>query len=116
MIAMNRIDWAETTATVYSCGWEDTQGRGFLFHSLSGLFSGKFLIVFSYAVNGNHLSGEFTSSRKWKEGTTFPLKYNPQNPEENDRANEGGGWLANAATWAGGIAIVVLYLWLKNRK
>lgn len=50
------------------------------FGLLGDLFSGRYLIVFSYSVDGNIYSGEFTSSEELKEGSTFPLTYDLTNP------------------------------------
>jgi hypothetical protein len=113
---MNYDDWADTTATVYSCGWEETPGRGFALRSLSGLFSGQYIIVFSYTVKGKYYSGEFTSYKEWKEGSTFPLRYNHENPEETDREDEENNSPAVIASWVIGIMLVILYYWWKTRK
>ncbi|MGD0682073.1 MAG: hypothetical protein ABR990_08480 [Terracidiphilus sp.] len=113
---MNHDDWADTTATIYSCGWEDTPGRGFVLRSLSGLFSGQYIIVFSYTIYGKYFSGEFTSYKEWKEGSTFPLKYNPQNPEETDREDEEINSLTTIASFVVSIMLIILYFWWKARK
>jgi hypothetical protein len=114
MTAMSNQEWIETTATVYSCGWEDTPSRGFMFRTLSGLFSGHYLIVFSYTVDGNHYSGEFTSEKEWQEGSTFAIKCDPQRPEKNDQSESEDGPLTTILTWVLAIAIVALYVWWKN--
>jgi hypothetical protein len=79
--------------------------RSFVFNSLGGLFSGKYLIVFSYEVDGNHFNGEFLSSSERKEGSTFPLRYDPDDPEQTDRSDDDGSLLGKVATLAGGIAL-----------
>ncbi|MGD0369892.1 MAG: hypothetical protein ABSA94_20760, partial [Acidobacteriaceae bacterium] len=107
---MSRADWKETTATVYSCGWQETPWRILDFGLLGDLFSGRYLIVFSYSVDGANLSGEFTSSKELKEGSTFPLSYDSANPEKNDR-NSGvdGSWF-NFAAWVVAILLGALFV------
>jgi hypothetical protein len=112
---MSRNAWRETSATVYTCG-VDTSIFGALNPSRivdislyrTFLFSTRYLVVFSYAVDGEHFSGEFISPTEWKEGSIFPLKYDPKAPERNDRS------VSSAARWAGvaigvwmGLALVV---------
>lgn len=111
---MKRDDWVETTATIYSCGWEDTP-----FNDLGlkrGFTSGHYIVVFSYTIDGHYYSDEFASSKEWKEGSTIQIKYNPQNPEENDRTDEGNNIYASIAVYAAGIVIVALYFWWKAHK
>lgn len=113
---MDNQEWIETTATVYSCGWEDTPVDGLLRHRLFSVRSGHYIVVFSYTVDGHHYSGEFTSLQEWKEGATFQIKYDFRNPEQNDRTNDEDGPLMTVLAWVGGIALVALYFWWKNRK
>jgi hypothetical protein len=86
------------------------------FGALGDLFSGRYLIVFSYSVNGETYSGEFTSSDELKEGSRFALTYNSANPEENDRNSGVNGPWFNAAAWAVAILIGALYVWWRVRK
>jgi hypothetical protein len=113
---MNQSEWPQTEATVYSCGWEATPVDGLLSRRFSGIASGHYIVVFSYEVEGNHYSGEFNSSEVWKEGNTFSLHYNPENPEENDQEDERDSPLQTAAVWIGGLALAALYIWWRNRK
>lgn len=113
---MSQEGWCETTATVYSCGWEETPGRFLTFHQLSDLFSGHYIVLYSYVVNGNHYSGEFKSSTEWQEGSSFQLKYNPQNPDETDRQEDSDRPAMTFISWVVGIALVGLYLWCKHRR
>ncbi len=114
--AMNRTDWKETTATVYSCGWQETPWRILNFRLLGDLFSGRYLIVFSYSVDGANLSGEFTSSDELKEGSTFSLSYDAANPEKNDRNTGVDGPWFNLAAWVVAILLGALFVWWKVRK
>ncbi|HWE85117.1 MAG TPA: hypothetical protein VG267_09245 [Terracidiphilus sp.] len=104
--------WTETTATVYSCGWEDEPFR----FSRVTLSSGRYLIVFSYEVDGSHYSGEFRSDSEWKEGSTFPIKYNPADANENDRADESAGPLVSVLIFVLGVAVAAIIIWLRERK
>jgi hypothetical protein len=109
-------EWPTTEATVYSCGWEGTPIDGMLSRKLSGAFSGHFVTVFSYEVNGNHYTGEFSASREWEEGSKFPLRYNPDNPDENNRNDELDSPAVSAATFIAGLALAALFIWWKSRK
>jgi hypothetical protein len=108
--------WSETTATVFSCGWQETPGRFLVFRQLSDLFSGRYLVVFSHMVDGHQYSGEFTSSREWQEGSNFSLRFDPENPERNDRTDPASGPLATIAAWVVGIILCALYIWWRSRK
>jgi hypothetical protein len=107
-------EWPTTEATVYSCGWEGTPIDGLLSRRFSGIFSGHYIVVFAYEVNRNHFSGEFNSSSEWKDGSKFPLRYNPENPDENDREDELDSPLIKIATWVGGLALAALVIWWKS--
>lgn len=114
---MGDQEWIETTATVYSCGWEDTPGHWLLSPGKFLKDAGHYVVVFRYTVDGNHHSGEFTSQREWEEKSTFQLKYNFRNPEENDRAGlDDSGPVMTIASWVGGAALVAIYLWWKYHK
>jgi hypothetical protein len=113
---MSRTDWKEATATVYSCGWQETPWRMLNFGVLGDLFSGRYLIVFSYSVNGGTYTGEFTSSAELKEGSTFPITYDSANPEKNDRNSGTDGPWFNVAAWIVAILLGVLYAWWRIRK
>jgi len=71
-------DWAETTATIKSCDWENPPSQ-----TPSSLFIGHFTVAFSYAVDGNRYSGKFYSSREWEKGAEVPVLYNPESPVES---------------------------------
>ena len=115
-LTMSRTDWKETTATVYSCGWQETPWRILNFGLLGDLFSGRYLIVFSYSVNGETHSGEFTSSKELEVGSTFPLRYDTNNPEKNDRNSGVDGPWFNLAAWVVAILVGALFVWWRVRK
>ena len=77
---MDKTFWLETTATIYTCGWQDTPWYY--------LGSGNYIIVFSYTVNGDHYSGEYDDAVPATEGSQFSLRYDPDNPEENEKSVE----------------------------
>lgn len=112
---MNQEAWRGATAAIYSCGWEDTPWRVFSFRSLGGLFSGRYVVVYSYTVDGNHYSGEFYSSTEWEQGANLPILYNPENPEESG-VDDGESPIAAAAGLLFALLLVGLGLWLKFRK
>ena len=91
--------WRDSTATVYSCGVDGSIAGLFSKRHLSDLllmrtftWSPRYLIVFSYVVNGEHFSGEFISSPKMGERSTFPIRYDPQTPTENDANDFSASW------------------------
>ncbi len=113
---MKSDEWPQTQATIYSCGWEATPVDGLLSRRFSGIASGHYVVVFSYEVGGNHYSGEFNSSNEWKEGSAFSIRYNPENPDENDRQDDSDSPFFTVVSWVIGIALVGLYFWWKSRK
>jgi hypothetical protein len=75
--------WVETQARVFTCGWKDTPYRAAKYGH-----AGDYLVVFGYTVDGHYYSGEFLSGRVFNEGETFPLLYDPFNPEKNSKSEE----------------------------
>jgi len=57
-------------------------------HTVVLLGSGNYIIVFRYTVNGDHYSGEYGDVVPATEGSQFSLRYNPDNPEENEKSIE----------------------------
>jgi len=92
---MDKTLWLETTAAIYTCGWQDTPWYY--------LGSGNYIIVFSYKVNGDHYSGEYSDVVPATEGSQFSLRYNPDNPEENEKSAA-----MNRQRWLIAVASVVL--------
>ncbi len=70
-----------------------------------GRDSNFYAITFSYKVDGQYYSGEFTvaSALNYKEGGTIEVKYNPVNPEQNDLDGRGESavWINRAVTVVG---------------
>ena len=106
---MDKALWPETTATIYTCGWQDTPWYY--------LGSGNYLIVFSYTVNGDHYSGEYDDTVPATEGTQFSLRFNPDSPEENEKtvSMKRQRWLGVVTTVAA-LAAGVIYAWYRGRK
>jgi hypothetical protein len=75
---MDKSLWLETTATIYTCGWKDTPWYY--------LGSGNYVIVCSYEIDGHQYSAEYDDFSPATEGSQFPLRYNPDNPEENEKS------------------------------
>jgi hypothetical protein len=91
--------WRDSTATVYSCGVDGSIEGLFSKRHLGDLllmraftWSTRYLIVFSYVVNGTYFSGEFISSTEMSEGSTFPIRYDPRSPAKNDSNDFSAGW------------------------
>jgi hypothetical protein len=75
--------WLETTAEVIACKYEFGAGRALAF----GIPRSKhFFITFTYYAHGKTYTGEFTSRTYLEQGRTFPLSYNPLNPQENTKS------------------------------
>ena len=54
----------------------------------SGTAPGRYLIGYSYEVQGSHYVGEFKSPLPYDEGETFEVKVNPCNPERSHLAKQ----------------------------
>jgi Protein of unknown function (DUF3592) len=81
---MRPSEWKEVEATVFTCGWQNKSGIG-----AAGLkVDGHYLITFSYEVDGHWYSGEFLNASPLVEGSKFPLRYDPENPNRNEKSLE----------------------------
>jgi hypothetical protein len=81
---MGRQDgWIQTEAKVFTCGWRDAP-----YSAAKYGHTGDYLITFSYTVDGNYFSGEFLSSKELQEGESFPILYDPSNPERNSKSGD----------------------------
>jgi hypothetical protein len=105
--------WVQTTAAVFSCGWQNTPAQAFIFRNPADLLSGNYLVVFSYTIDGHYYSGEFTSSKEYQEGETIDIFYNPENPEQNNLTFS-SSWKGKVITYAVGILLFALYIWWKD--
>jgi hypothetical protein len=79
--------------------------------------SNRFSISFTYYAHAKPFRSEFTSSVAMERGKTFPIFYNPLNPQEIRHSESGAsGWGLTSGTplfalrVAGSIAISLLYL------
>ena len=106
---MDKTLWPETTATIYTCGWQDTP--------LTRRGSGNYIIAYSYQIDGQQYSGEYEDVAPAIEGSQFSLRYNPDDPEQNEKTLEKKRdlWL----TIAGAAVLIVgsiLYWWGRGRR
>ena len=70
-------------ATVTACTYTAGVGRAMAF----GLPASRhFLIAYNYFVGDTLHTGEFSSAKAVPQGTLFPLAYNPQAPQENEKS------------------------------
>lgn len=101
---MDKSFWVETTTAIYTCGWQDTPWWY--------MGSGNYIIVYSDEVNHHQYSGEYTDTVPATEGSPFPLRYNPEKPEENDMtvAVKRQRWLTIVGS-AVIAAVMALYWW-----
>ncbi len=64
---MKPVEWKETEARVFICGWQDKYSAG-----ATGLQpDGSYLITFSYEVDGHWYSGKFLRGSPLVEGSKF---------------------------------------------
>jgi hypothetical protein len=91
--------WLETQAKVISCHYEFARLNALTL----GLFSsGQFLISFTYYAHGKTFSDQFNSAIAIEQNETFPVLYNPLNPQQNNKSS--AAYSRNAPIAAYGIA------------
>jgi hypothetical protein len=92
--------WLETQAKVISCHYEFARLHPFTL----GIFSpsGQFLISFTYYAHGTTFSDQFNSEVAVEQNETFPVLYNPLNPQQNNKSS--AAYSRNAPIAAYGIA------------
>ena len=74
--------WPEALATVTACHYEAGAGRALAF----GIPTSKhFRISYNYFVDDQIHTGEFTSDKPIPQSTLFPIRYNPDAPQQNSR-------------------------------
>ncbi len=74
-------DWPEAMATVLACTWSARAGRAIAF----GLPSSKhFYIRFNFWAEGTLRAGELWAAQAMPQGTLFPLRYDPTDPDHVD--------------------------------
>jgi hypothetical protein len=87
-----KIDWKTAEGTVTNIMSFGGGGRDSYFYA----------ITFTYQVDGHYYGGEFTvgSAANYKEGGSIEVKYNPENPEQNnlDGRGESALWMNRAIT------------------
>lgn len=90
---LRRRSWIKTEAKVETCVPADNLCIDYC------LWVGaqSYYIQVRYSANGGEVLTQFRWNMPWTEGDTLPLRYDPANPECNDRT---GIWLArNALLW-----------------
>lgn len=60
-----------------------------------------------YFANGHEVHTDFYWGEPWAEGETFPLRFDPANPECNDRS---GIWLFRSLLLWAAVALLILIL------
>ena len=72
--------WQEALATVTACKYQFGAGRALAF----GVPTSKhFLVTFNYEVAGEMHTGQLLSATAMPQGQLFPIRFNPEQPEEN---------------------------------
>jgi hypothetical protein len=80
------VPWLETEAEVTACRYE--------FARMNTLSLGiatrpnQFIVSFSYYAHAKTFCDEFTSPLAMGKGETFPVFYNPLNPQQNSRSEQ----------------------------
>jgi hypothetical protein len=111
---MSKRNWQQTEATVYTCGVQNEYQPGVV--GGVGFIDSEHLIVFSYEIDGEWYSGEFTSPSVRTEGSTFPLRYDANDPAHNEYSVTAAmdTLPVNILLYAGGAALAILYIWFRD--
>jgi hypothetical protein len=104
------VPWLETQAKVTACRYE--------FARMNTLTLGiatrpnQFIVSFSYYAHAKTFCDEFTSPVAMGNGETFPVFYNPLNPQQNSRSESAPSNRVPLFAYgvAGSIVISLLYL------
>ena len=104
------VPWLETQAEVTGCRYEFAR-----MNTLSlGIATSRnqFIISFSYYAHAKTFCDEFTSPVAMGQGETFPVFYNPLNPQQNSRSESAPTSRVPVFAYgvAGSIVISLLYL------
>lgn len=107
--------WLETQAEVTACRYEFARMNTLTLGVAPD--SNRFSIAFTYYAHAKTFSGEFTSPVAMEPGKTFPIFYNPLNPQENRQSESGAAGSGLTGTnplvaigIAGSVVISLLYL------
>ena len=116
--------WVDVDAEVTECIRIRSKGDFIDSNKLrSGSFSsmnsttqwGGYVVSFIYKVNGMKYQGFTTSSDQFKQGDSFPLRYNPSNPEQNNTFNSETNWTAIYTKFLGLILGLMLFYFLARK-
>lgn len=104
------VPWLETQAEVTACRYEFAR-----MNTLSlGIATSRnqFIISFSYYAHAKTFCDEFISPVAMGKGETFPVFYNPLNPQQNSRSESAPTSRVPVFAYgvAGSIVISLLYL------
>jgi hypothetical protein len=104
------VPWLETEAEVTACRYEFAR-----MNTLSlGIATSpnQFMVSFSYYAHAKTFCDEFTSPVAMGKGETFPVFYNPFDPQQNSRSEAGRPSQVRPLAYgvAGSIVISLLYL------
>jgi hypothetical protein len=107
--------WLETQAEVTACHYEFARMNTLTLGI--ALDANRFSISFTYYAHAKTFSGELTSPVAIEEGKTFPIFYNPLNPQESRQSESGAtglGLTSRSPLFAigivGSVIISLLYL------
>ncbi len=104
--------WLETQAEVTACRYVFSRMNTFTLGIATD--SNRFRICYTYYAHATTFSDEFTSPVGMEQGKTFPVFYNPLNPQKNRQFVLGAVSTSRtplfALGFAGSIVISLLYL------
>ena len=104
------IPWLETQAEVTACRYEFARMNTFSLGIATS--SNQYMISFSYYAHAKTFCDEFASPVAMGKGETFPVFYNPLNPQQNSRSVSAptSGVPVFVYGVAGSIVISLLYI------
>ena len=104
--------WLETLAEVTACQYVFARMNTLTLGTATD--SNRFRISYTYYAHATTFSDEFTSPVAMEQGKTFPVFYNPLNPQENRQSVPGGVCTSRNPLFvlgiAGSLVISLLYL------
>jgi hypothetical protein len=104
------VPWLETQAEVTACRYEFARMNNLSLGIVTSL--NQFVVSFSYYAHAKTFCDEFTSPVAMGKGETFPVFYNPLNPQQNSRSEAAPTSRVPLFAFgvAGSIVISLLYL------
>jgi len=102
--------WLETQASVTGCTYQFARMNTLTLGIATD--NNQFLITFTYRAHGQTYTDRFTSPTYLEQGATFPVSYNPLDPQQNTKSASASA--SNPPLFALGVAgsIILSVVWL----